>query len=106
MHLEDINPLMPDDGFSTVFGIVAAIVVLGGISAVVVAILNAKKAVDLGHNPLTMQTELQAKVLDSQALAPERTVEERLAELDRLHASGAVDDAEYASTRSRILGSI
>lgn len=102
----DINPALPDDGFSTVFGIVTAVIVIGGIVAVVSAVLNARKAVELGHNPLTMQTELQAKVLDSQALAPERSVEERLAELAKLRASGAVDEAEYERARARILGSL
>lgn len=102
----DVNPVMPDAGFSTVFAIVATIIAIGGIFAIVAAIMNAKKAIDLGHNPLTMQTELQAKVLDSRALAPERSVEERLAELDRLRASGAIDEAEHAATRSRILGSL
>lgn len=102
----DVNPALPDSAFSAIFGIIATLIAIGAIIAIVSAILNAKKAVDLGHNPLTMQTELQAKVLDSQALAPERSVEQRLAELDRLRASGAIDDAEHTAARARILGSL
>ena len=33
-------------------------------------------------------------------------VSERLAELERLRASGAVDEAEYERARARILGSL
>ncbi|TPX03011.1 hypothetical protein FJ656_19440, partial [Schumannella luteola] len=36
----------------------------------------------------------------------ERSVEERLAELERLRAAGLIDDAEYEQTRARILGSL
>ncbi|MCS0500471.1 SHOCT domain-containing protein [Protaetiibacter mangrovi] len=101
-----MDPLAPPPEFSAVFGLVTTVVILGIIGVIVVAIVNAKKAADLGHNPLTMQTELQAKVLDSQALAAERSVEERLAELERLRAAGLIDDAEYEQTRARILGSL
>ncbi|QNO38248.1 hypothetical protein H4J02_04265 [Protaetiibacter sp. SSC-01] len=97
---------VPEAGFPALFGIVTAIIIIGAIVVVVMALLNARKAVELGHNPLTMQTELQAKILDSQALAPERTVEDRLEELERLRAGGSVDDAEYEAARARILGSI
>lgn len=39
-------------------------------------------------------------------LAAKRTVEGRLAELERLHASGTLTDDEYAAKRAAILGDI
>ena len=97
---------VPEAGFPALFGIVTAIIIIGGIVVVVMAVLNGRKAVQLGHNPLTMQTELQAKLLDSQALAPERTVEVRLAELEELREGGLVSEQEYERARANILDSI
>ena len=102
----DVNPLMPDAGFSAIFGVVVVIVLLGFGFVIFSIIRNAQKARQLGHDPITMQTELAARAIDSQALAPARTVEQRLAEVDALLASGAITADEHAAARSRILGSI
>jgi hypothetical protein len=108
-----------DDQFSAfqgVFAFVAVLVVLGIIGGVVASIVRAKRVVDAGHNPLTLETDIALKVLDSQALAregsapegsaPEGSVGRRLAELDALQANGAITAAEYAAARERILGTL
>ena len=100
-----VNPLTPD-AFSVVFGLVVVVVVLGFGFVIFSIVRNAQKASELGHDPLTMQTELAAKALDSQALAPARTVEQRLAEVDALLAAGTISTDEHTAARARILGTI
>lgn len=100
-----VNPLMPDS-FSVIFGVFVVIIV-AGIGFVIFSIIrNAQKAAELGHDPITMQTELAAKAIDSAALAPARSVQERLAEVDALLAAGSISADEHAAARARILGSI
>jgi hypothetical protein len=125
---------MPDPGFpdpsadqgtfNAIFGVIATIVVIGIVVTIIVAIVNAKKVVDSGHNPLTLQTELELKVLDSAALAPSTTpdastagssaappaaaadaesIEDRLHKLDDLHARKLITDEELAAARARVL---
>jgi hypothetical protein len=64
---------------------------------------NAAKARELGHDPLTMQTELAARAMDSELLAPRPSLEARLAELDDLHARGVITADEHAKARAEVL---
>ena len=73
--------------------------VVGG----VLTLMNWKKAADAGVNPLTMETEAMTTLINSKALAPEKSVEERLAELDALHAKGTISAAELAAARAEVL---
>lgn len=73
--------------------------IVGGI----LLILNWKKAADAGINPLTMETEAMATLIKSKALAQEKSLEERLAELDALHAKGTISAAELAAARAEAL---
>lgn len=75
--------------------------VVGG----VLMLMNWKKAADAGVNPLTMETEAMTTLIKSQALAPEKSLEERLAELDALHAKGTITAAELAAARAEVLKS-
>ena len=100
-----VNPLTPD-AFSAIFGLVVVIVVFGFGFVIFSIVRNARKAAELGHDPITMQTELAAKALDSQALAPARTLEQRLAEVDALLAAGTISPDEHAAARARILGTL
>ena len=40
------------------------------------------------------------------AAPPQQSVAERLDELEKLHASGAISDAEYATTRQKIIADL
>ncbi|MFD1721981.1 SHOCT domain-containing protein [Amnibacterium endophyticum] len=85
------------------FVVVPAII---GIVFLLIVVSIVYRSVRLGRrgvNPLTLQEDLAARALRSQALAPARSKAERLAELDRLHADGAITDAERADARDRIL---
>ncbi|HEY4270213.1 MAG TPA: hypothetical protein VGM94_18665 [Galbitalea sp.] len=123
-----LDPGFPDPSadqgtFTAIFGVIATIVVIGIIITIIVAVVNAKKVVDAGHNPLTLQTELELKVLDSAALAPSTTpatpgvahtsaadppppadsIEERLHKLADLHARNLISDEELAAARAKVL---
>jgi hypothetical protein len=73
--------------------------IVGGI----VTLMNWKKAADAGVNPLTMETEAMTTLINSKALASEKTLEERLAELDALHAKGTISAAELSTARAEVL---
>jgi hypothetical protein len=70
---------------------------------VVLTLMNWKKAADAGVNPLTMETEAMTTLIKSKALAPEKSIEERLAELDALHGKGTISAAELAAARAEVL---
>jgi hypothetical protein len=85
------------------FAIVPAII---GVVFVVVLASIVYKAVHLasrGVNPLTVQEDLAARALQSQALQPARTKEQRLDELDELRALGRISEEELQAARARIL---
>jgi hypothetical protein len=67
---------------------------------------NAAKARALGHDPLTMQTELAARAMDSSLLAPQKSLEARLAELDELRARGVISAEEHAKARADTLAGL
>ena len=94
----------PDDStFDAIFTIFPVIFVIVLIFAIATAVMNWKKASDAGVNPLTMETEAMTTLINSKALAPEKSVEERLAELDALHAKGTISAAELAAARAEVL---
>jgi uncharacterized membrane protein len=95
-----------DSGFSIVFAIVAVIIVLGIIAVIVLAVRNGAKARRAGLDPTTLNTDIAIRVLQSEALRGEQSVEQRLAKLDELTASGAISNDEHAAARARILGDI
>jgi uncharacterized membrane protein len=90
-------------GFATFFGIVVLFIIAVAVVMVVMISRNAAKARELGHDPLTMQTELAARAMDSELLAPRPSLEARLAELDELHARGVITADEHAKARAEAL---
>jgi hypothetical protein len=95
---------MPSTGLIDIALIVVPVIVgLVFVGIVAVAIINVRRARRAGHNPLTMQTDLASKALDSELLRPERSTEERLSALDRLHRAGSITAEEHAEARRRIL---
>ncbi|MEW1961307.1 SHOCT domain-containing protein [Microbacterium sp. NPDC077644] len=95
------------------FAIFGVLFVAAVIFIIVAAARNWKAAKDAGYDPLTMQTQATAQVLRSELLRPSGTpvagaappsIEQRLAELDDLHARGVITDAEHAAARASALG--
>jgi hypothetical protein len=95
--------LVDRSGFDVVFGIVATIVVLGAVAAIVLGALNMAKIRSADHNPATVEADLAIRVLDSELLAPPKSKEERLRELDDLRARGVITAEEHGSARAAVL---
>lgn len=93
--------------------LVFLLAVVGGIVAVIIK--NYRYAKSRGYDPLTMETEMAARLMESQLMQPGSpsetapaastgTVEERLAEIDGLHERGVISAEERAAARAKILG--
>lgn len=90
-------------GFVIFFALAVLFIIAVAVVMVVMISRNAAKARELGHDPLTMQTELAARAMDSELLAPRPGLEARLAELDELHARGVITADEHAKARAEVL---
>lgn len=98
---------MPDSvtpGFMPIiFWIIGGFVLLVFIFVIVSAVKSAARVRRAGHNPLTLQADIATRLLDSDALGSEPTVEARLERLERLRTTGTVTEEEYDAARSRLL---
>jgi hypothetical protein len=95
---------MPNSGvFDAMFiGVpifIAAVFVLI-VVVVVVRVVRMRKA---GHNPLTLDADIAMKLMDSDLLSKTGSKQEQLKEIEALHASGQVTDAERDAARAAIL---
>jgi hypothetical protein len=101
---------MVDTGFPALIGVgfavfaVFFVLVLGVI--VVSAVKRYRAAKAAGLDPFAADVQVMGRVHDSALLAPERSVQERLAEVDELARTGAISAAERDEARARILGSL
>lgn len=100
----DLMP--PDPAFGTLFTIVTILIGLTAVAVVVIAVKNFRRARQHGLDPLTLETDLAARVMDSALLAPRAptSIRARLDELAALHRDGVISDAEYARARAAALG--
>jgi len=90
--------------FPVIFTIAALVVIAGIVAVIALLVRNARKVSESGHDPFTLQADLAVKAIDSSLLAPAASVEERLAELDRLFAQGTITADEKAAARAELLG--
>jgi hypothetical protein len=86
-----------------IFGFVIFMFVVVFGTIIFVFVKNVQKARALGHDPLTMETELAARAIDSSLLAPTQTIESRLRELDDLHLRKVITEAEYTKARAEAI---
>ncbi|MEJ6555237.1 SHOCT domain-containing protein [Microbacterium esteraromaticum] len=107
----DDTPLQQMSGFMTLFGVLF----VGVLIFIVVSVVRRwKVARDAGYDPLAMDTQIAAQLGRSELLraaeptapgapAQQRSIEDRLSELDDLHARGVISDAEHAAARTKAL---
>ncbi|MCV2395462.1 SHOCT domain-containing protein [Actinotalea sp. M2MS4P-6] len=108
-----VDPLAPT-GMDAMFTAVPVIIGIGFVVVIVLAIRRGARYVQHGIDPTVADVDLQAKLLKSDLLAPERapasapehTVTERLAELDQLFAAGTISADEHAAARARVLDDV
>jgi hypothetical protein len=110
--------------FGSLFALVAVLVVISVIVGVAMSVRRAAKLRDAGIDPLDPTTDLQIRYMQRTAPSPEtrrptpdvppapaqaptpRPVEERLAEIDRLHEAGTITAAERDAARARVIETI
>ena len=83
-------------GVPIFIGVVVVLIVV----MVVVRVARVRKA---GHNPLTLDADIAMKLMDSDLLSKSGSKQEQLKEVEALHASGQVTDAERDAARAAIL---
>ncbi|MCD2441527.1 SHOCT domain-containing protein [Agromyces sp. SYSU K20354] len=89
--------------FNVMFAIVVIFIAVVFVLMIVTMVRNYSKAKSTGHDPLTLQTELATRALDSEILAPAKSIEQRLAELDDLAARGVISADERLAARADVL---
>ena len=107
------SDLLEPSSFDAMWSLGLVAVGIGFVVTIALAVRNAHHLHRNGIDPTTVEAELATRMLRSQALAPaaeaaapgraERSVEDRLAEIDGLHARGAISDQERAAARSEVL---
>lgn len=113
---EIANPGFPA-AFSGIFAVFFIIALIGLAVSVYIGIRKYAVIKKAGHDPLTVDAALAAKVLNSDMLrpapgpglaagdvAPAKSLEERLSEIDDLHARQVISDDERTAARAAILG--
>ncbi|GAA2958206.1 SHOCT domain-containing protein [Glutamicibacter bergerei] len=106
----DEDPLGGSTFVETTF---SAIPLLTGIFAVLfilfvgfiiyIAVRNYKATRKAGFDPFTLQTDVATRLARSQMLAPKKTTEQKLSELDDLLTRGIISREEYTQARSQAL---
>ena len=116
------TPYLPDpstvpdvgaaSGFGGLFGVVIALIVIGGIVSLVIKARNVGRVIQSGNDPTTFETDLAIKAMNSQSFAPrepekpQKATAERLRELDALLADGTITSEEHAAARAKVLGDV
>jgi hypothetical protein len=106
-------PLDTADPSSGIPGIMVAAFILFGLFFVGILLLGIVSATrryrvakESGLDPFAGDIQVMGKVAHAAALAPERSVEERLAEVDALAKTGSITTEEHQTARARILGTL
>ena len=115
----DPNLLPGQESFDSTFSGFIVVFVIMVLVVVVLAVRNAGVYVKRGIDPTTVDAQMKAKFLQSslldappEAVAPGaqapagRSIDERLAELDRLLAGGTISADEHAAARAEALRSL
>jgi hypothetical protein len=87
-----------------VFFLLFGVLFVGILVFMVVAATRSKRALEAGGlDPLAAEAQLAARAANSGLLAPPRSLEARLAELDDLAARGVISAEELATARAKTL---
>jgi hypothetical protein len=92
--------------FIAFFVFMAIVAVLGIAISVTLSVRRFLVLRSGGLNPLTAREQLAARLNKSQLMAPaaaEKSIEQRLAELEDLHDRGVISDAELAAARAKVI---
>lgn len=101
---ETHNPVIPG-AFDAIMIVGVVVVLLGFVTVVGLIVYRSTRLLRRGQNPITLQEDLMTQAMRSQTLAPRRSTEERLVELEDLHARGLISDDEHRAARMDLLRS-
>ena len=80
------------------------------IAVIVLMVVSATKryraAKRAGLDPFAGDIQMMQTARESQLMAPARSVEERLAEVDELRRAGTITAEEHTAARARIIGTV
>ncbi|MFN8169004.1 MAG: hypothetical protein U0S36_09500 [Candidatus Nanopelagicales bacterium] len=97
-------------GVPWAIGLAFAVFILFFLTVVVLIIVSGVKryrvSKKVGLDPFAGDIQMMGTVNSSALLAPERSVADRLAEIDQLAAAGQISSEEKEAARARILGSL
>lgn len=107
---DQFDTTVTDSGFPAAIGIAFAFFVVFFLVVLTLIVVSAVKryraAKAAGLDPFAADVQVMGRVHDSALLAPERSVQERLAEVDELARNGAISASERDAARARILGNL
>ena len=87
-----------------VFFVVFVFMFIGIVFFMALSAARSKRALEAGGlDPLAAEAQLAARAANSQLLAPRRSLEDRLAELDDLRSRGVISEVEHATARAKAL---
>jgi cell division protein FtsB len=87
-----------------VFFVLFVFLFIGVVLFMAIAATRSKRALEAGGlDPLAAEAQLAARAANSQLLAPRRSLEDRLAELDDLRSRGVISEDEHATARAKAL---
>lgn len=98
--------LLPGSGELIFSGIVALFLLLfvcAVVFIVVSAVRSRRVLREAGLDPLTAQAQIAARFANGPLAAPNKTLEQRLSELEDLRARGVISEIEYATSRAAVL---
>lgn len=99
-------PMPGSETANGLFAIVPVIIGIGFLLVIGTAAYRFYAARREGLDPLAGDIQVMAAAKDSQLLAPGRSLEERLAEIDTLLAAGTITQDEHDAARARIIASL
>jgi hypothetical protein len=109
-QLDQLDTGVVDSGFPAAIGVAFTVFVVFFVVVLALIAVSAVKryraAKQAGLDPFAADVQVMGRVHDSALLAPERSIQDRLAEVDELARTGSISAAERDEARARILGSL
>lgn len=91
------------DSFSVFFTVICVFIGLVFVFVIYAGVKNWKAMRAKGINPITAQAEITARLATGKIMEGP-SIEDKLREIDDLHARGVISDAEHQEGRKRVLG--
>ena len=85
------------------FNLLLSFILIVWVSVFVTKILSLRKLQKSGVSPITPAADIAGRLANSEMLAPAKSLEDRLANLDELLANGTISKEEHAAARINVI---